>query len=102
MSATPMTIHIYNANDEVVKTLTRSFVPWKLLKKAVEVSAALDPKDMTPETIDQLSSLVIAVFGDQVSREELDEGADVSEMVAVLRQIVAKASGSNPNPTPPG
>jgi hypothetical protein len=46
--------------------------------------------------------VVVAVFGDQFTVEELNEQADIPEMVAVLNQIVATASAGIANPTPPG
>lgn len=100
--ATPMTLHVYGSDNEIQKTLTRSFVPWKLLKEAVKIAKHLNPDEMTDEDVDALTGLVVAVFGDQVSVQELNEGADISEMVAVLNQIVAKASGGAANPTLPG
>lgn len=102
MSGTPMVIHLYGEDNEVKKTVTRSFVPWKMLKKAVKVSENLDPKNMTEADVDELASLVVEVFGDQLSVEELNDSADISEMVAVLNQIVAKASGGMTNPIRPG
>lgn len=98
----PMVIHIYGDDNEVKKTVNRSFVPWKLLKEAVKIAAHLKPEEMTDEDVDALAGLVVAVFGDQVTVEELNNGADISEMVAVLNQIVAIASGGMPNPTHPG
>ena len=52
--------------------------------------------------MEELTGLVVAVFGDKFSIEELNEGADVSEMVAVLQQIVSTANGVTADPTPPG
>jgi hypothetical protein len=99
---TPMTLHLYDKNSEITKTFTRSFVPWKLLKEAVKISKNLDPKDMNEEDVEQLTGLVVAVFGDQFSVKELNDGADVGEMIAVLQQIVATANGVTADPTLPG
>ena len=99
---TPMTLHLYDENSEIKSTFVRSFVPWKLLKEAVKIAKDLDPKDMTEENVEELTGLVVAVYGDKFSIQELNEGADVSEMVAVLQQIVSTANGVTADPTPPG
>ena len=99
----PMVINFYNSEtNEREETFTRSFVPWKLLKVAVKLAKSLDPDNLSESDIDSLSGLVIAVFGDRFSSADLDEKADVTEMIAVLNQIVTRAKGININPTPPG
>lgn len=99
---TPMIIHFYGQDNEVVKQFTRSFVPWKLLKEAVRISKTLDQDNLGEKDVDELAGLVVAVFGDQFTVEEVNNQADVAEMVAVLNQIVATAGGGLENPTKPG
>jgi 23S rRNA G2069 N7-methylase RlmK/C1962 C5-methylase RlmI len=98
----PMVIHFYDKDSEMVKTFTRSFVPWKLLKEAVKVSKNLDQENMTEQDVDALTGLVVSVFGDQFTVEELNNQADTTEMLAVLNQIVTTAKGLSINPTPAG
>jgi len=104
--STPMTITLYNLESEVVATHTRLFVPWKILKRAVTLSKRIsisgDLEDLKEEDMDELAALVVEVFGNKFSVEELNEGADVGEMVTVLNTIIGKAVGNMPNPTPPG
>lgn len=99
---TPMIIHFYGQDNEVEKQFTRSFVPWKLLKEAVRISKTLDQENLGEKDVDELAGLVVAVFGDQFTVEEVNNQADVAEMVAVLNQIVATAGGGLENPTKPG
>lgn len=99
---TPMVIHFYGKDNEVVKQFSRSFVPWKLLKEAVRVSKTLDQENLGEKDVDELAGLVVAVFGDQFTVEEVNEQADVAEMVAILNQIVTTAGGGLVNPTKPG
>ncbi len=99
---TPMTLHLYDENSEIKATFIRSFVPWKLLKEAVKIAKNLDPKNMTEDTVEELTGLVVAVFGDKFTVDQLNEGADVSEMVTVLQQIVSTANGVTADPTTPG
>ncbi len=95
-SSTPMTITLYAEDNEVKATYTRTFVPWRLLKMAVRLVKRLNLNDLSEEDIDLLSALVIDVFGNQFSVEDLDNGADVTDMVSVLTTIMNKASGLNP------
>jgi len=99
---TPMVIRLYDDDNEY-KEFTRLFVPWKLLKLSVRLAKELnlDPDNMTEEDIDALSGLVVEVFGNQFSIEDVNNKADVSDMISVLHTIIAKATG-NANPTLPG
>jgi hypothetical protein len=102
-NTTPMNITLYDPEtNEVKSTHTRLFVPWKLLKQAVKLANGLDPENMTDADMDTLAGLVVETFGNKFSIEDLNNGADVGEMVTVLNTIIAKASGGIANPTPPG
>ena len=97
----PMVIHLYGAEGEVTKTLTQTFVPWKMLKSAVKLAETLNKDAPTEEDINGITNLVVATFQGKVSSDELDAGADLAEMMAVMRQIVATSKAINLNPTPP-
>ena len=102
-NTTPMHITLYDPEtNEVKKDYDRLFVPWRLLKAAVKISKSLDPENLTDEDVDALAVLVVEAFGNQFSVDDLNQGADLSEMIAVLNTIIAKASGGIGNPTPPG
>lgn len=94
---TPMVIRLYDKDNEFVE-FTRLFVPWKLLKVAVNLSKTIstNPENTTEEDVNALASLVVEVFGNQFSIEDLNEKADISDMISVLQTIVSKATGSNP------
>lgn len=97
-----MTITLYDpVTSEVKNTFTRLFVPWKLLKKAVQLSKSLNAENLTEADVDTIAALVVEAFGNQFTVDELNEGADLSEMMTVLQTIVSKASGS-PNAFPLG
>lgn len=99
---TPMVITLYDSETNDVKnTFSRSFVPWKILKKAVKLSKDVDFDDMKPEDVDQIAGLVVEVFGDKFTVDDLNEGADAGEMISVLQNIIARAKGISLNPTPP-
>ncbi len=100
----PIELTLYNPEtSEKVKTYARSFVPWAILKRAIRMSKMLSG-DLTEEDLDELASLVVAVFGDQFSLEDVTKGADVSEMMTVIQEVITRASqfvaGNDPNPPP--
>jgi len=97
-----LSIRIYDKNEEY-KEYTRGFVPWKLLKNAMKLAKKLGKvgiEELDDETVNGLSQLVVDAFGEQFTVAELEEGAELSEMMSVLKQIVAIAGGQNP--TQPG
>lgn len=96
-----MVIHLYGGDGEVTKTVTQIFVPWKMLKSAVKLADTLNKDEPTEADIQGITDLVVATFQGKVSSEELDAGADLTEMMAVMRQIVATSKAINLNPTPP-
>lgn len=104
MAGTPLEITLYDPEtNEIKATYVRTFVPWKLLKRAAALSK-LDMENIDEEEFNELAGVVVATFGDKFTIAELDEGADVSEMITVITQIVAKANagGGQPNPTRQG
>jgi len=98
---TPMVIHLYDKNDEEIAVFSRSFIPWKVLKKAVKLIKQIDLEELKEEDIDLIAGLITEVFGDQFTVEQLDEGADLGEMIAVLQNVIARTNGISLNPTPP-
>jgi 23S rRNA G2069 N7-methylase RlmK/C1962 C5-methylase RlmI len=88
---TPMEITIYGADDEVVGTYVRSFVPWRLLKKALSLSKSMDQDNLQESDLDAIAGLVVETFGDQFTVQQLNDGADVGEMMAVLQAIMSRA-----------
>lgn len=98
---TPIKITLYEG-DEEKKTYTCLIVPWGVLKKAIALTKNLNAENIGMEDIDAVAELVVMAFGKQFTVDDLDAGADVSEMLAVLQSIVARASGiATANPTPP-
>ena len=99
---TPMVIRLYDPKGEF-QEFTQMIVPWGLLKMAVKISTNLDPEHITESDIDAMAGLVCAVFGNRFSIEDLNNGAEISEMMTVINTIVAKANtGIKGNPTLPG
>jgi len=99
-----LVITLYDpATNEVVKEYTRTFVPWKLLKRAVKISKSIESfnaDDLSEEVIDELAALVVDTFGGQFTVDQLSNGADIGEMMSVLTGIMASAQGTVPNAPP--
>ena len=94
---TPVQLTFYDANDEVTATYSRLVIPWGILKRAVRLMETLDQANMSEADVDAIAGLVVEVFGNQFSVADLDSGADVGEMLAVLTAIVQRARGVLPN-----
>lgn len=105
MAMTPIELTLYDPEtNEALKTYSRSFIPWEILKRAIRLQKSLNIQDMSEDNVDELASLVVAVFGDQFTLEQVNKGADIGEMAAVMQAVVTRASQfvqgrSNGNPT---
>ena len=96
-------LELYDENNESVKKLARVVVPGGILKKAVRLARVLDKaSDQLDESeIDQIADLVVQIFGESnVTRKELDQYADVGDMMTVLMGIINRARGIVPNAPP--
>jgi len=104
-----ITLNLYNENDEIIRTLTRSFIPWGILEFAidlqedfadVEVASDGSPQNIGREQIEKLTDFVVFICGDAVSPDELKKGASLVDMFSVFRQVFAMVSGiMKTNPT---
>lgn len=116
----PIKLTFYNKNDEPAREFSRSFIPWALLRKASRLadqmgdekpakkkrwfSFLLPEKDLSPEEQQMLliSEFVVELFGHQFSVQELENGADIGEVMSVFQSILTRANATvRGNPTPP-
>jgi len=95
----PLEITLYDEQDEPKKTYTRSIIPWRVLKKAIRLQN-VDQNHLQEENVDEIASLVVETFGDQFSLDDLNNGAELGEMMTILTQIVTRAGAAfQANPT---
>jgi hypothetical protein len=104
MPKVPIELDLYNSDNEKVKSLSRVVVPWGILKKAVRLGKKIfdvAPEDVSEENLDEMADLVVEIFGEEkVTRQELDKGADVGDMISVIETIVNRGHGLVPNAPP--
>lgn len=122
-------ITLYGPNDEAGETFTRRTIPWGFLKRALRLSEQIEAgkEPAEPEKndffsrfgrwihrndrklsseeqmIDVISEFVVDVFNNQFTVKELEDGAEISEIMTVLQAIVSRAKvmvPSNPPPRP--
>ena len=105
MQGTPIKITLYDAQGEPKQEYSCALIPWGILKTAIALTKGFDQADVSEADMDSIAQLVVDVFGKQFSVQDLDEGADIGEMIAVLQSVVARASSlvkTNPTlPVPP-
>ncbi len=105
---TPIRLTLYNPEtNEVARELSRVYLPWKLLKTCVELNEAhkLDSEaSLTSDSIEILESLVCEVFNNQITPKDLQDGADMVEVLTVYNAIMTRAYMAMPpaNPTTAG
>ncbi len=101
-AATPSTIlslTLYKKN-EPFRELKQSILPWGILEFAIELQEVfsqveteedgkLKQGSMNLEGIQKLTDFVIYIFEDDVTRDELNRHASVTDMFAVYTQIFA-------------
>lgn len=102
---TPIKLTLYKPNNDVYKELITTFVPWKLMKKAIAVTKLpgfQDTSKLDEADADAIAGLVVDLFSGEVTLNELDEHADMGDMITTIQSIVSRAHGViSQNPTPP-
>lgn len=90
----PIQITLYDENDEPIKTYSLSVVRWGLLKKAIKLSKQINQKDeeIEEEAMDAISAFVCQLFRDKFTPTQLDEGADIAEIMSAFRAVVNRAA----------
>src|SRR5512139_2708996 len=92
MPGAPIKITLYGPDDEIIAVHSRAIVPWKILKRAVGLSKSLSDENLSEDDLDSLAQLVVDFYSGAFGLEDLENGADVAEMLSVLQAIITKAS----------
>lgn len=99
MTGSPVEITFYDENDEEKETYKRMIIPWGMLKRALKFKD-LDESNMNEKSFDELANFVCELFCNKFTTKDIDKYADVTQVFAVFRAVVARAQGyfpQNPN-----
>ncbi len=83
----PIELHFYNKNNEVVKTYSQDRVTWEFFKKAVEIG---DASKLGEDGLDVICRFVCDFFGNKFSVKKLKKHTDVEQVTAVAGQVVVR------------
>lgn len=111
----PIKLTLYDAKDVEIATYERSRIPWGILKKAIALQTKVKQaetnevarqwwqiwkKDGEEKTSTEdaqilaISQFVVELFEKQFTVRQLEDGADVSEVMAVFRAVLARANAA--------
>lgn len=87
---TPVELHFYNKQNEVVKTYSQSVIKWDFFKKAVKI---VDKTDNDINNLDIIYQFVCDFYGNRFSVRKLKKYTDLEQLLAVAGQIVMRVLG---------
>ncbi len=95
-----ISITLYGDDNEEKATYSQYFIPWRMMKEAVKLTKKAekfgDVSKIDEETLDDISNFVVALFRGKFTKVELENGAEITEVITVMTQVVAKISSQNP------
>lgn len=89
----PVTLTLYDEDDEPIKTYSKSVIRWGMLKQAIKLAKQLEgkEKELSEENLDALSAFACRLFEDQFTQAQLESGADIAEVMACFKAVVNRA-----------
>jgi hypothetical protein len=108
-SAQPIKLTFYNPEDgEIEHEYATCIIPWGILKRAMRFAKRfgsgagnLDIADLTDADIDEISGLVVDLFGDRFTMQDLANKTELTEVITVMQQIFTRAGANITNFTKP-
>lgn len=92
--STPIELHFYNKNNELIKTYSQDRISWQFLKQAVKIN---DVNTLDESNIDIIADFVcefygnrFSIFGKKANRKKLLKYTDVDQLLAVAGQIITR------------
>ena len=86
-------LNLYDAQDEVVKTLHKAGVRWEVLKKATKLRHEAQADD-GEKLMDGVVAIIAELFAGQATADEIANGANADELMACWMQIITSSSTS--------
>lgn len=91
MPLAPIELNLYNVDDEIIGTLSRSRIPSYLLDMAIDLQNSMTADTEKPNS-DVLFDFIVEFYGHKVEREDLKQQTDLVECMAVLQSIMTRAT----------
>ncbi|MBR3591596.1 MAG: hypothetical protein IKK65_03890 [Clostridia bacterium] len=92
--STPIELHFYNKNNELIKTYKQDRISWDFLKRAVKIR---DVNTLDESNIDIITEFVcefygncFSKFGKKANKRTLLKHTDVEQLLAVAGQIITR------------
>lgn len=82
---TPIELHFYDRNNEVIKTYSQSIIKWKFFKNAVRIC---DREKIDVNNIDNVYKFVREFYENRFSVKQLKKYTDMEQLLIVAYQIV--------------
>lgn len=99
----PIEVTLHDPKSQGPKTYTRSIVPWGIMKRAMRLVKNANLNDPSESDLDEMTGLVVALFGDQFTAADVENGLDINDMSGILEAIIGRAMNAVPdkpeNPT---
>jgi hypothetical protein len=93
METAPIELHLYDEDDQVIDTLSRTRIPSYLLDIAIDLQSKLAENEEGPQDTNALFDFIVEFYGHKIDREQLKKQTDLIECMTVLRSVLARASG---------
>lgn len=95
----PIKLTLYDENNEEAATYSCMFIPWGMLKKALSLQAftANGTENVDESIIDAMGQFVCDLFKNKFTNEDLEKGADLTDVIAVVNAVVGYAGAISPN-----
>ena len=85
-------LNVYGKDSEILKTVGSEFVPTGLFIRALKMSEQMkEEKKSELESFDMIVKIILDLFP-ELTEEELMTGCDIGDVIAVFKQIIARAN----------
>jgi hypothetical protein len=107
----PIKLTLYDPKtSEVDHEESTAFIPTGIFTELARMMKTIDlthPEELEEETIESLYALVAGLFGNRITIDQIKQGTDLGEFMAVITNIMARVGAEFPenvqaNPTLPG